>query len=146
MEFAKYFTVGAISFWAPVTFMLALGYDFARVPIGSVIAPALVILGWRVLGEMRKRKDEGRSALFMLLGIWAAGPPALALAQLRYGGGLFNEDFWGLWAMFPITTWVLSAYAGCIAGLVIASGYLLWQTARAWKSPSNHSLDRPAAQ
>lgn len=145
MEIAKHFILGGMAFWAPIMMCMLFGLETLGLVSGSVISPALVILGWHAFSKPR-RNYPAASALAMLVGVWVMGVPAMTIGGLRAGTPAFDSDFLSMWLLFPITTWVYSAYNGSLFGLVVVTGYFIRQTYLAGKLPSNHLIDRPAAR
>jgi len=67
--------------------------------------------------------------MFMLLGIWAIGPLAIAATMQVLGGKFLDveniQSFFMLWAFFPATTFMMSTYSGSLGGLILTTVMLL---------------------
>ena len=65
----------------------------------------------------------------MLLGIWMLSPLAIAIGMLPAGGRFLEAKqlggFFVLWAMFPMTTSIMSTYSGSLGGVGLATLVLL---------------------
>jgi hypothetical protein len=68
-------------------------------------------------------------ALNMLLAIWISGPGCMMLSSTFSGSGFANPDSLQalvfMTALFPITTFSMSAYTMALGALLIASAYLV---------------------
>ncbi len=67
--------------------------------------------------------------LFVLLGIWMLGPLAIAIGTIPAGGTFLETEqlggFFVMWAMFPISTFIMSTYSGSLGGVGLATVVLL---------------------
>jgi len=86
--------------------------------------------------QIRKRiESEYRVGLpfFMLIGIWFFGPIGMGIGAMPTGGTFFSsgnlKGLLTLWAAFPLTTWMMSAYSGSMFGIIITTFILLLLTA-----------------
>jgi hypothetical protein len=99
----------------------------------TVLTPIVVVVAYY---KIRKRiKSEYRVGLpfFMFIGIWFFGPLGMGIGAMPTGGTFFSSgNFKGiltLWAAFPLTTWMMSAYSGSMFGILITTFILLLFTA-----------------
>jgi hypothetical protein len=119
--------LGALVFWAPnVLVHWIIAYRFSGfVVIGlSVLLPATTILFFRMISWPSPRQHSRLSqALFAVLGIWIAGPSMLTFSSSFCGGGLTQPDAWRFFVfgtlLFPVFTFVMSAYDGTLFALLL---------------------------
>jgi uncharacterized membrane protein len=135
MERAKhyglYLLVGAAAHWVPDILIqwvrpphavwIALLTFFVPVVVGSV---------WFLLSRRGEHvRFPAGLPLFMLLGIWMLGPLAIAIGIWPAGGKFLEAEqlggFFMLWAMFPITTFIMSTYSGSLGGVGLSTLVLL---------------------
>ena len=72
-----------------------------------------------------KQQSQLSQALFAVLGIWIAGPSMLTFSSSFCRGGLSQPDAWrffvfGTW-LFPLFTFVMSAYDGTMFALLLTT-------------------------
>jgi hypothetical protein len=92
--------------------------------------PVIVGVTWFRLSRREPyRNYPSGFPLFMLLGIWALGPLAIAATMQVLGGRFLEPDqlqgFWLVWAAFPATTFIMATYSGSLGGLIITTFLLL---------------------
>jgi hypothetical protein len=121
--------LGGLVFWTPnVAVHWIIGYRFSGfVVIGlTVLLPATTILFFRTF-LWPSLKQEGRlsQALFAVLGIWITGPSMLTFSSSFCGGGLSQPDAWRFFVfgtlLFPVFTFVMSAYDGTLFALLLTT-------------------------
>jgi hypothetical protein len=64
-------------------------------------------------------------AFFMLLGIWTLGPLGLVIGEIPYGVILDVRGILSLWAAFPLSTFMLTAYNYSLPSLMITTVMLM---------------------
>jgi hypothetical protein len=124
-----YALLGALVFWTPnVVVHWIIAYRFSGfVVIGlTVLLPALTILIFRaLLWPSLKQESRLSPALFAVLGIWIAGPSMLTFSASFCGGGLTQPDAWRFFVfgtlLFPLFTFVMSAYDGTVFALFLTT-------------------------
>ncbi len=129
-HYALYVLVGAAAYWVPDILIHWLWPLHVWIALLTFLVPAVVGIIWFLLS---RRPSYSRFPvglpLFMLLGIWMLGPLGLAIGMLP-GGGTFLEaeqlgGFFMVWAMFPISTFIMSTYSGSLGGVCLATLVLL---------------------
>ena len=127
---AKAFTyalLGALVFWTPnVVVHWIVAYRFSGyVVMGlTVFLPAMTILFFRMVSRPSlKQQSRLSQALFAVLGIWIAGPSMMTFSSSFCGGGLTQPDAWRFFVfgtlLFPVFTFVMSAYDGTLFALLL---------------------------
>jgi hypothetical protein len=94
----------------------------------TLLPPLAALAGYRYFGGRNSFDAFSAIApLSMLLGIWALGPPAMAIGTVRTGGAFFTDvsAFLMVWAAFPLSTFVMSTYSGSLGGLIIVTMVLV---------------------
>jgi hypothetical protein len=68
----------------------------------------------------------------MLLGIWSLGPLGIAIPGQFNGGSFLDPDnigsFFTMWAIFPVSTFIMSTYSGSLGGVLLVTILLLITT------------------
>ena len=121
--------LGGLVFWTPnVVVHWIIAYRFSGfVVIGlTVLLPATTILFFRTPSWPSPKQESRLSqALFAVLGIWIAGPSMLTFSASFCGGGLSQPDAWRFFVfgtlLFPVFTFVMSAYDGTLFALLLAT-------------------------
>lgn len=124
-----YALLGALVFWTPnIVVHWIIAYRFSGfVVIGlTVLLPAVTILFFRLfLWPTLKQESRLSPALFAVLGIWIAGPSMLTFSASFCGGGLTQPDAWRFFVfgtlLFPLFTFVMSAYDGTVFALLLTT-------------------------
>ena len=124
-----YALLGALVFWTPnIVVHWIIAYRFSGfVVIGlTVLLPAVTILFFRtVLWPSLNEESRLSPALFAVLGIWIAGPSMLTFSASFCGGGLTQPDAWRFFVfgtlLFPLFTFVMSAYDGTVFALLLTT-------------------------
>jgi hypothetical protein len=124
-----YALLGALVFWTPnVVVHWIIAYRFSGlVVIGlTVLLPATTILFFRTYFWLALKQESRLSpALFAVLGIWITGPSMMTLSASFCGGGLTQPDAWRFFVfgtlLFPLFTFVMSAYDGTMFALLLTS-------------------------
>lgn len=135
MERAKhyglYIVVGAAAYWVP-DILIQWARPPHRIWISLLIffVPIVVGMVWFLLSRRPAHaRFPAGLPLFMLLGIWMLGPLALAIGTLPAGGKFLETEHLGgfliLWAMFPVSTFIMSTYSGSLGGVGLATLVLL---------------------
>jgi len=130
-HYALYILIGAAAYWLPDMLI-----QWIRPPhriwisLLTFFVPIVVGTVWFLLSRRpaHSRFPAGLP-LFMLLGIWMLGPLAIAIGALPVGGKFLQIEQLGsflmLWAMFPISTFIMSTYSGSLGGIGLATLVLL---------------------
>jgi hypothetical protein len=121
--------LGALVFWTPnVVVHWIIAYRFSGfVVIGlTVLLPAVTILFFHAfLWPSLKQESRLSAALFAVLGIWITGPSMLTFSASFCGGGLTQPDAWRFFVfgtlLFPLFTFVMSAYDGTLFALLLTT-------------------------
>lgn len=124
-----YALLGALVFWTPnIVVHWIIAYRISGfVVIGlTVLLPAVTILFFRAfLWPSLKLESRLSPALFAVLGIWITGPSMLTFSASFCGGGLTQPDAWRFFVfgtlLFPLFTFVMSAYDGTIFALFLTT-------------------------
>jgi hypothetical protein len=124
-----YALLGAFVFWTPnVVVHWIIAYRFSGfVVVGlTVLLPATTILFFRTfLWPSLKQESRLSAALFAVLGIWVSGPSMLTFSASFCGGGLTQPDAWRFFVfgtlLFPLFTFVMSAYDGTMFALLLTT-------------------------
>lgn len=135
MERAKhymlYVLIGAAAYWVPEILIqwLRPAHGVWLVLL-TYFVPGVVGIIWFFLSRMPSySRFRVGLPLFMLLGIWMLGPLAIAIGTIPAGGTfLETEQFGGffmMWAMFPISTFIMSSYSGSLGGVGLATVVLI---------------------
>ncbi|KPK51806.1 MAG: hypothetical protein AMS22_10305 [Thiotrichales bacterium SG8_50] len=157
MERAKhyglYILVGAAAFWIPDILI-----QWLRPPhriwilMLTFLVPAIVGMVWLFLSQHPSHsRFRAGLPLFMLLGIWLLGPMAIAIEALPTGGKFLDSghlgEFMMLWAMFPVSTFIMSTYSGSLGGVGLATLMLIvaaaYSAVRSKAPNSNVKADAP---
>lgn len=126
-HYGLYILVGAAAYWIPDILI-----QWLRPPhrvwilMLTVLVPAIVGMVWFFLSQ-RPSHSRFRVGLplFMLLGIWLLGPFAIAIGIMPAGGKFLETghlgEFMMLWALFPVSTFIMSTYSGSLGGVGLAT-------------------------
>jgi hypothetical protein len=110
---------GWIFFWAPTHIVNYINGDSSPL-ILTFLLPATIFIGHRLLWMLRGKHSKGSSiAAYMLLGMWMLEPTYWKITQ--------TDLTWGLYILFtvmPMYSYIMSAYAGALFGLLIGSALL----------------------
>lgn len=130
-HYALYVLVGVTAYWVPDILIQWLRPPYrVWITLLTFAVPTIVGITWflfsRRLSHSRFRVGL---PLFMLLGIWMLGPLALAVGTIPSGGTFLEPEklggFFMLWAMFPLSTFIMSTYSGSLGGVGLATLVLL---------------------
>lgn len=125
--YGLFFLVGAAAYWGSDALVQLIHPPH---PIWILLltagVPFVVGLVWYRLFRTASFKTYPKAfPLVMLLGIWALGPVAMAVVAQLQGGTFMDAEKLGgflvVWAMFPMTTFVMSTYSGSLGGLLITT-------------------------
>ena len=99
----------------------------------TLVVPVVVVLLYFYIRKRIKSEYKVGLPFFMIIGIWFFGPLGMGIGAIPTGGTfLSNGNLKGLlllWAAFPLTTWMMSAYSGSMFGILITTFILLLFTA-----------------
>jgi hypothetical protein len=129
--FSLYFLFGGASAWIPdIILHWLLPLTGIVVIVLTFVMPAVVALCWRTMTRWPEHSNHYIAMpLLMLLGAWFFGPPAIAVSTIPHGATFLHTEnlksFFLLWASFPLTTYMMSAYSGSLGGVILATIYLL---------------------
>ena len=128
--YIKSFLIGAGSYWLPdIAIQLVLSDNLLWIILLTAVVPTIVITTWYKQYKSKTFYHYPKAyPLFMLLGIWATGPIAIAVSMQFNGGTFFKmelEMFLIMWISFPLSTFMLSTYSGSLGGIIIVSLALL---------------------
>ena len=149
--YSLFLLIGALSYWL---IDIAIHFISGGVAIISqtIVVPIVVTITYFYTRKKIGQKFAIGLPLFMILGIWLFGPLGIAIGAIP-GGGTFLEsvnlrDFFALWAVFPVSTYIMSAYSGSLAGLALTTILLVIfaMIARRKQIASNKVLKRDAAK
>jgi hypothetical protein len=143
--------IGALSYWLTdiaIHFMLR----GVNIVLQTVVVPIVVALTY-----FYSRKKIGQQfavgfPLFMILGIWMFGPLGIAIGATPVGGTFLElgnlKDFFSLWAIFPLSIFIMSTYGGSLWGLVLTTMMLIVfaMIARRKTEVSNKPFKRDSAK
>lgn len=148
--YGHYFFLGAGVYWGTDA-LIQWTHPPHRIWISLLTfgVPLIVGLMWYRLFRKKRYVDHPKAfPLFMLLGVWALGPLAIA-ATMQFLGGKFLDignlqSFLVLWVMFPATTFMMATYSGSLGGLIITTVLLLILSlvAANRQRASNNSFER----
>ncbi len=121
--------LGAAVFWGPRVF-LRMWEGRHRPPFDSLVLtsllPFMAVLGLVVNCIVRQEVTRAfATAWYMALGIWLFGPLMMSIGLAYTGDGVAREGGWKVVAigtpLFPIFTWMMSAYDGTTLGILLAT-------------------------
>ena len=133
--------IGALAYWLPDLLIHQFDFDFdLRIYfLLLTIAPPTVVLAAYFFARPRFPQHLYALPLFMLLGIWASGPLGIAAGMVPHGGTFLEAynlpKFFTLWAIFPLSTWTMSAYSGSLGGVFVVTIALLFAAVLARRNP-----------
>ena len=150
--YSLFLLIGALSYWltdVAIHFMLRGGVNII---LQAVVVPIVVTLTYFYSRNKIGQQFAVGLPLFMILGIWMFGPLGITIGTIS-GEETFLElvnlkDFFSLWAIFPVSTFVMSAYGGSMWGLVLTTIMLIIfaMIARRKTEASNKTFKRDAAK
>lgn len=130
-HYALYLLVGATTHWVPdILIQWVRPPHYIWISLLTFLVPVIVGAVWYLLSRRpaHSRYPAGLP-LLMLLGIWMLGPLAITIGILPAGGKFLDSgqlgSFFMLWAMFPVSTFIISTYSGSLGGIVLATLILL---------------------
>lgn len=119
--------LGGIVYWCP--------YIICRWVFGgrmiwfisiTLLVPLLVAYVYFLVRRKMKDLESPRTIAFlMLIGIWVSGPLGLVIGEIPYGVILDVRGFLSLWATFPLSTFMLTAYNYSLLSLMITTVMLM---------------------
>jgi len=125
--------ISIVAFWSPNIIGHAIMGTGSGPPgtfflVGVLPALVVVVAHQMLIRSFRYRIHGGFMALNMLLAIWISGPSCMMLSSTFSGSGFANPDSLQtlvfMTAIFPITTFSMSAYTMALGALLLASAYL----------------------
>jgi hypothetical protein len=151
-HYALYILVGAAAYWVPdILIQWIRPSHRVWISLLTFFVPAVVFATWFLLSRLPAHsRFHAGLPLFMLLGIWMLGPLAIAIGNVPGGGKFFETEqlggFFMLWAMFPVSTFIMSTYSGSLGGVGLATLVLLVVAAisSASRKASNSRLEADA--
>jgi hypothetical protein len=131
--------LGGFVFWTPnIVVHWISGYRFSGFEVLglTILLPATTYLFFRTVSWPSLNQERRLSqAAFAVLGIWIFGPSMLTFSASFCGGGLTQPDAWRFFAfgtlLFPLFTFVMSAYDGTLFALLLTT-VLLPVLANSW--------------
>ncbi|MEW6713786.1 MAG: hypothetical protein AB1306_01680 [Nitrospirota bacterium] len=126
--YSLFLLIGALSYWLTdiVIHFILRGTDIISL---TIVVPIVVTITYFYLRKKIGQQFAVGLPMFMILGIWLFGPLGLAIGAIP-GGGTFLEsgnlkDFFAFFAIFPLSTFVMSTYSGSMAGLFLTTMLLI---------------------
>lgn len=126
--YSLFLLIGALSYWPSD---IAIHFILGGVDIifQTIVVPIVVTITYFYTRKKIGQQFAIGLPLFMILGIWLFGPLGIAIGAIP-GGGTFLEsanlkDFFALWAIFPLSTFMMSTYGGSMAGLFLTTIMLI---------------------
>lgn len=132
MKYLFSILLAALLFWVPdVIVHLIKGRNFCGddVRLITVLIPLVCIMGFIVYSKLHYRRFcNPAEAIAAIIGIWVMGPLATTIAATFSGGGFAASDI-SLGKLliikgtllFPIYTFIMSAYDGTLFALMIVT-------------------------
>ena len=118
--------LGGLSFWTPTTVVeLVTGRELSIV-VGTLVPPAALLLCYLFV-RRRYRSGGVFLSLWMLLGVFVAGPLMMMIGATSHGGGFSRPFGWDALmllltsTLIPIITVVMSSYDVTVLGLFFAT-------------------------
>ncbi len=131
------YAASGILFWIPSILIHAITRQgFGTHLLDDLMATILpVVIAAATLDFLKKKHkalaNNGAIAVWMLFGIWFSGTFMMMISSSFTGGGFASADGFAMIPMaiimFPLTTFVGSAYDGTLFGLIIVTCYLVIQ-------------------
>ncbi len=128
LKFYSFFVLlGGLSYWLTdiaIHFILKSA-SAAWIISLTVVVPIVVLLTYFYVRKKLDLKYTVSLPLFMLVGIWFLGPLGMGIGAIPTGGTFFEslnlKMLLSVWAVFPLSTWVMSAYSGSLGGLLLTT-------------------------
>ena len=145
--YGQFILIGAGSYWGTdAIIQLVHPPHYIWIFLLTFGVPFVVFAAWYHLYRKTRYAPYSKGfPLFMLLGIWALGPLAIAVTMQAQGGKFLDVDniqgFFMLWAAFPATTFMMSTYSGSLGGLIITTIMLFLLAIVAGRKPIGSALD-----
>jgi hypothetical protein len=131
IRYGWFILVGAATYWGTDA-LIQWTHPPHRIWISLLTFGVPSVVGgvwYRLFRKARYENYPKAFPLFMLLGIWALGPLAIAVTMQFLGGTILDIDklqgFLMVWAAFPASTFMMSTYSGSLGGLIISTILLL---------------------
>jgi hypothetical protein len=133
LNLRKYAIVAAAVFWLPDIALHAItryrSGGWLELVSLTILLPALSCIAvgyiWKINGNSGEFLPAGLSGV---LGIWLFGPLLMTISFSFSGGGFATSGGWQTallgTALFPMFTFMMSAYDGTLFGVLIASAVL----------------------
>ena len=130
-HYSLYFLIGTIAYWVPDILI-----QWIRPPhriwiiLLTFFVPLVVTFTWyKLRAKEEYSKYRVGFPLFMLLGIWAIAPLAIAIGMIPAGGKFFEsgqiENLFMIMTFFPMATISMSTYSGSLGGIGLVSLLLI---------------------
>ena len=132
--YIKYILIGAGTYWiTDGAIQLVHPEHKIWISLLTFAVPLTVISVWYKLHKQPSFYNHPKAfPLLMLLGIWSLGPLGIAIPGQFNGGGFLDLDkigtFFTLWAIFPVSTFIMSTYSGSLGGVLLVTILLLITT------------------
>lgn len=152
--YIKFIFIGAAAYWLPDGAIQIIRPEHnVWISLLTFAVPLTVMFVWYKLHKLTSFYNYPKAfPLLMLLGIWLLGPLGIAVPGQFNGGGFLNVEnigtFFTMWAIFPISTFIMSTYSGSLGGIALIT-ILLVITARVASSKhkaSNKALNTDSAK
>lgn len=128
MNIWRFIAIGGITYWFPDAVIQMLGLPhYVWISLLTFGVPAVVVFLYRRLSIREPyARYPVRFPLGMLIGVWFFAPVAMTLTAILQGSSFFLTSeailtFLTLWAIFPISTFIMSTYSGSLGGVLLVS-------------------------
>jgi len=129
--YIKFILIGAGAYWITDGIIQLIQPEHKIwISLLTLRVPITVIYVWYKLYKHPKFYNYPKAfPLLMLLGIWSLGPLGIAIPGQFNGGSFLDPDqintFFTMWAIFPVSTFIMSTYSGSLGGVILVTILLL---------------------
>ena len=129
--YIKYILIGAGAYWiTDGVIQLIRPEHKIWISLLTFAVPITVISVWYKLQKHPNFYNHPKAfPLLMLLGIWSLGPLGIAIPGQFNSGSFLDPDkigtFFTMWAIFPVSTFIMSTYSGSLGGVLLVTILLL---------------------